>query len=156
MEIVIGLGEIATSNDTRDVIKTYALASCVGVTVYSPQKKIGGMIHIVLPKPLDNQTVNSKQGYYATTGIRELLRRFYYQYGCLKSELIVNIFGGSYAEGSNDLFKVGKRNLEETYKVLDSMNINYTSVDVGDMYSRTIQLEIKTGNVEITRQPMKL
>jgi chemotaxis protein CheD len=156
MEIVIGLGEIATSNNTEDVIKTYALASCVGVTVYSPLKKVGGMIHIVLPKPLDNQVVNSKQGYYASTGIRELLRQTSSKYGCLNSELVVNIFGGSYSDGSKDIFKVGKRNLEETYKVLDSMNINYTSVDVGDMYSRTIQLEIKTGNVEITRQPMKL
>jgi len=46
---IIGIGEYAISSSEDDIIKTYALASCVGLVVYNPIAKIVGMVHIALP-----------------------------------------------------------------------------------------------------------
>ncbi|TVY01022.1 hypothetical protein [Paenibacillus cremeus] len=67
---VVGLGEIACSNNEEDTIITYALSSCVAVTAYCPINKVAGMIHIVLPKPNSEKDERHRPGYYATTGAR--------------------------------------------------------------------------------------
>ena len=66
---VIGIGEMSISTDINDTIKTFALASCVGVTAYSSVKKVGGMIHIVLPTPSIIEKSNRRCCYYESTGI---------------------------------------------------------------------------------------
>jgi chemotaxis protein CheD len=156
MNLVIGLGEYAISNDTNATIKTYALASCVGVTVYSPFKRVGGMAHIVLPRPFDNHFINPKPAYYASTGIPLLINKMLNDYKCFKSELIVQIYGGANSVNENDLFRVGKKNLDEVFRLLDNMNINKTVIDIGESYSRTIELDIGTGNVNLSRQLLKI
>ena len=65
MEHVVGLGEIVVSGSEEDIIKTFALASCVAVTVYSPSNKVAGMIHIVLPHPYDSKDYEERPGYFA-------------------------------------------------------------------------------------------
>ena len=46
MDKIVGIGEYAISNRREDIIKTFALASCVAVTAYSPSKGVAGMVHI--------------------------------------------------------------------------------------------------------------
>jgi chemotaxis protein CheD len=43
--VVVGISDYQTSNRTDDVIITYSLGSCIGLTVYDPVTKVGGMIH---------------------------------------------------------------------------------------------------------------
>ncbi len=38
-DIIIGIGEIAVSNKPGDIIKTYALGSCVAVIMYDKEHK---------------------------------------------------------------------------------------------------------------------
>ena len=69
MELVVGLGEIVVSGREEDKIKTFALASCVAVTAYSPLKKVAGMIHIVLPHSFDLRDYKERPGYFAESGL---------------------------------------------------------------------------------------
>ena len=41
----IGIGELVTSNDPEAVIVTYSLGSCIGLAIYDPVLRIGGMMH---------------------------------------------------------------------------------------------------------------
>ena len=45
----MGIGEYAFSDDSNEIIKTLSLGSCIGLTFYCPYKKVGCMVHIVLP-----------------------------------------------------------------------------------------------------------
>ncbi|PJA26451.1 MAG: chemotaxis protein CheD, partial [candidate division Zixibacteria bacterium CG_4_9_14_3_um_filter_46_8] len=47
--IVVGISEMKISNSTEDILITYSLGSCIGVSMYDPVSKIGGMIHYMLP-----------------------------------------------------------------------------------------------------------
>ena len=47
--VVIGLAELAVSNNPNAVLTTYSLGSCLGVAVYDPVAKVGGLMHAMLP-----------------------------------------------------------------------------------------------------------
>ncbi len=65
MERIVGMGEYVVTDREEDVIRTFALASCVAVTVYSPRRKTAGMIHVVLPAPLSHTDERERPGYFA-------------------------------------------------------------------------------------------
>lgn len=46
---VIGIGELAASNEPGAVIKTFALGSCVAITLLDPPTRTVGMAHVALP-----------------------------------------------------------------------------------------------------------
>ena len=37
------------STNADDTLITYALGSCLGITVWDPVTKVGGMLHVMLP-----------------------------------------------------------------------------------------------------------
>ena len=47
--IVVGVGDMAVSNNTNMTISTYALGSCVGIVAFDPFVNVGGILHIMLP-----------------------------------------------------------------------------------------------------------
>jgi chemotaxis protein CheD len=152
MEMIIGLGDMAISNQIGDVLKTYALSTCVGVTVYSPVRKVAGMAHIVLPSPYSNIPEVSKPAYYATKGIPILINRICREYGCLKKELTISLFGGAESNNTEDVFKVGNRNLMMIKQLLNQMKMNYQLIDTGGTFSRTIEMDVFSGKVKVTKR----
>jgi chemotaxis protein CheD len=48
--IVVGVGELAIAEHPQ-VLVTQALGSCVGVVLWDPVRRAGGMAHIMLPAP---------------------------------------------------------------------------------------------------------
>ncbi|MGD1820076.1 MAG: chemotaxis protein CheD [Pleomorphochaeta sp.] len=156
MDIIIGIGEYKISNNPEDVLKTMALASCVGITFYSPIKKIAGMIHIALPFP-NKSTINiDKPSYFATTGIPIIVNNMTKEYGCLKSELSVQIFGGANSINEKDFFKIGRKNIESVKNVLNEMNLKVDNTDVGGYVSRTLLMDVYSGDINVLTQPIKI
>jgi chemotaxis protein CheD len=155
MERTIGLGEIVVSNCLDDVLKTYALSSCVGVTVYSQSKRVAGMAHIVLPTPYENIEEVAQPAYYATKGVPLLINHVCHEYGCLKKDLSINLFGGADSKKANDVFMVGRRNLTMVKQILEYMKLNYQLVDTGGNQSRTIEMDVFSGKIKVTRRPLR-
>ena len=48
-DLIVGISDIKISNASDDVIITYALGSCIGISVYDPVAKVGGLLHYMLP-----------------------------------------------------------------------------------------------------------
>lgn len=155
MDLVIGIGEFVVSNDLVDKIKTYALASCVAMTAYCSTKKTGGMVHIALPFP-GGHSEEYSPGYYASTGIPLLLDKLFKEYGCKKSDIKVQLYGGANSIHEKDVFNIGKRNLETVTKLLSEMGIRIEAAEVGGTVSRTIEMDIATGEVKISTQPINI
>ncbi len=57
-----------------DAITTLGLGSCVGVVLYDSNKKIAGLVHVMLPdsKKINN---NENKAKFADTGIDEMIRQ---------------------------------------------------------------------------------
>lgn len=156
MELIVGLGEYIVSNKEDDIIKTFALASCVAVTAYSPAKKVAGMIHVVLPSPLNIKDQAERPGYFAETGIPLLVNKMCKEYGCLKGELQIHIYGGADSTRNNDFFNVGRRNISTVISILADTGLSVHMADVSGEESRTLTMEVKTGTVKVSRQPIKI
>lgn len=156
MEIAIGLGEYAVSDRENDIIKTFALASCVAVTAYSHVKKVAGMIHIVLPYPMDTNAKAKQPGYFAVTGIPMLLKKMVQDYSCMAGELRIHIYGGADSIRDNDVFKVGKKNIEAVVSTLSDLGLSVHKSELGGNVSRTLIMDVKTGTVKIHRQPIMI
>ena len=155
MNIIIGIGEYAVSNKKADVLKTFALSSCVGVTMYCPKKYVAGMIHIALPNHTIGTSI-SKPGHYASLGIPLLLDKMNREFGCKKNDLVIQIFGGANSLYVNDNFLIGKRNLNAITKLLHKMELKYSVREVGGHISRTLEMDVATGHIRIYSQPINI
>lgn len=157
MKRVVGIGEYIISDRLDDVIKTYALGSCVGLTIYSPIKKVAGMAHIVLPESSVNreESVN-RPGYFADTAIPLLINKMCNSYGCSKENLIVNIFGGAQSVIKDDIFNIGKKNVSAVMNVLKTNNIKCNFTQTGGCFSRTLEIDVATGEPKVYSNAMKI
>lgn len=153
---VVGIGEYTISDDESDILKTYALASCVALIVYCPRKKVLGMAHVVLPSSLNRVTEQKGNGYFADLAVPIVLEKILGHYKCNKSEIVVRLYGGARSKRKNDFFNIGARNIEAISKILDSYNINFDSTETGGLISRTVEAEVSTGNVKIDVKPINI
>src|SRR4051794_4616024 len=48
-QIVVDVGDLKVTNVPEAILATYALGSCVGVSVYDPHARVGGLLHCQLP-----------------------------------------------------------------------------------------------------------
>ena len=71
--IKVGMADLNICK-SPDMITTLGLGSCVGITLYDPVTKIGGLAHVMLPDSTQIRN-NSNIAKFADTGIDELLRR---------------------------------------------------------------------------------
>lgn len=145
----IGIGGFSVSRDREDTLKTYALASCVAVTAYSPVRRVAGLIHIALPAADSILEQKARPAYYARTGIPLLIDTICVRYGCLKGELKIDVFGGANSIRQDDRFQIGRRNLEEVEYQLNRLQMKYHAKEVGGTVSRTVEIEVATGTVRI-------
>ncbi len=154
MDLIVGMGKFIVTDAEDAVLRTFALASCVAVTAYSPLKKVAGMIHIVLPAPLCDRDVIIRPGYFAKTGVPLLIDAMYRQYGCSKEELQVQIYGGAESMLRLDIYSIGKKNIDTVKKSLSEIGLTIQKTDLRGNVSRSISMEAKTGLVVIHRQPI--
>ncbi|MCR3921140.1 MAG: chemotaxis protein CheD [Firmicutes bacterium] len=155
MDIVIGIGEYAFSNRKIDKLKTFALSSCVAITAYCPKKTVAGMVHIALPSPGCNGDALTRPGYYATTGVPILINAMRSQFGCVQSDLNIQLYGGAKSI-RNDVFNIGERNIEVVKAILAKLNIRSAKEDLGGTRSRTLEMDVETGNIRVFSQPLQI
>jgi chemotaxis protein CheD len=154
MELVAGMGEYVVSDRAEDVIRTFALASCVAVTAYSSVKRAAGMVHVVLPTPLDDKDRVTRPAYFAETGIPLLISAMCRKYGCRKEELVIQMYGGADSPQNQDIYNVGRKNIDAAKRALALLGLTARKSDLRGSQSRTITLDVRTGRVEVQRQPI--
>ena len=132
-----------------DVLVTYSLGSCVGVTIYDPQVRVGGMIHCMLPlSNIDLQKAQRTPAMFVDTGIPALFEAAY-RLGARNERIILKVAGASRILDEKGTFRIGDRNYATLRKILWKNNILIAAQDVGGNISRTMYLEIGTGRVII-------
>ena len=151
---IVGMGELVVTDKEEDILRTFALASCVAVTVYSPERKTAGMIHVVLPFPLDSKDRKERPGYFAETGIPLLIDKMCNEYRCRKEELLIHMYGGADSMRNHDIYRVGNKNIDAVKNILMKMGLPVCKADLRGNESRSLVMEVKTGSVEVYRQPL--
>ena len=137
------------SNDPDVVLMTYSLGSCLGVAVYDPGVRVGGLIHIMLPDSSIEHGGVKNPFKYVDSGI-PLFFKECYKLGAVKHRMIVKIAGCASILDSSDFFSIGKRNLAAVRKLFWKNGVMIAGEDVGGSMSRTMKLNMSDGTVEIS------
>ena len=145
--IVVGVADMKVSGNIDDVLITHALGSCIGVAVYDPMVKVGGLLHFMLPdSSLDSKKAKKKPAMFADTGI-PLLFKSCYKLGAEKKRIIVKIAGGARILDDANYFRIGQKNITALRKMFWRNNILIDGEDTGKNYNRTVEAHISTGRI---------
>ncbi|HMF79436.1 MAG TPA: chemotaxis protein CheD [Bryobacteraceae bacterium] len=149
MNVVIGVADCHVSNDTADVLITYALGSCVAVAIYDPLSKVGGLLHFMLPEGSSDASQGGKNPYmFADSGI-PLLFLEAYEKGAEKRRLRVRVAGGAQVMDPNGVFNIGKRNCVAVRKILWKAGVMVHGEEIGGTAARTVRLAIDSGRFHV-------
>ena len=147
--IKVGMADLNVCKNP-DIITTLGLGSCIGIALYDPVTKIGGLAHIMLPDSTKMRN-NSNIAKFADTGIEELLKRVIKE-GASKTRLVAKIAGGAKmfeVSGLSDIGNVGLRNAEASKAKLKELGIRLVAEDTGLNYGRTVELHCDMGEYYI-------
>ncbi len=148
-KVVVGVGDVAVSNNPNVVISTFALGSCVGIVVYDSAMKVGGLIHIMLPdSSLSPDKAQKQPAMFADTGIPLMFRNLM-GLKAERSRMKAFVGGGASVISGSDMFKIGERNIAAVKKIINTIGISVVKADLGGVNNRTVHLNVGTGEVSL-------
>jgi len=148
--VKVGMADIGVAAGGA-VLKTTGLGSCVGLTLFDPERHVAGMAHIMLPNSEIAREGQINIAKYADTSIPELLARMQ-RLGADRRRIVAKLAGGAQMfafAGGSDSLRIGPRNVESTKHELGRLAIPVAAEDTGGNYGRTIELDSASGILTI-------
>lgn len=149
MIVVIGVADCCVTSDPSAVLVTYALGSCVGVSIYDPVAHVGGLLHFMLPSaPPGSAEAGKSPWMFADLGIPMLFREAYQQ-GAQKNRLRVCAAGGARVMDESGAFNIGQRNCLALRKILWKAGVMLHAEDTGGVLARTMRFDVGSGRISL-------
>jgi chemotaxis protein CheD len=127
------------------------LGSCVAVTLWHPQRQIGGMCHFLLPSRARDTSMpyDGRYGEEAIGVMVDCLLRA----GTRPEEYEAHLYGGADTMPDHVGVKlnVGERNIEMGWSLIEHHGFQLMAVDVGDEVPRNVSMDMLTGQVDMRR-----
>lgn len=147
--IKVGMADLKTGK-APDILTTLGLGSCIGIALWDPTTKIGGLAHVMLPDSTKIRN-NSNIAKFADTGIAELVRQMEAM-GVPRKRLVAKIAGGARmfeVSGSTSVGNIGEKNALASKQKLQELGIPILAEDTGLNYGRTVELNCENGDYVI-------
>ncbi|MCH7909367.1 MAG: chemotaxis protein CheD [Candidatus Hydrogenedentes bacterium] len=95
MKHVVGVSDMKVSANLEDVLVTYSLGSCIGLTLYDQDAQIGGMVHTMLPLARKNpERAKTCPAMFTDSGVMALIQELL-NLGASKQNLVARAAGGA-------------------------------------------------------------
>ncbi|MBD3243363.1 MAG: chemotaxis protein CheD [Chitinivibrionales bacterium] len=158
MTVQVGISEMCVSDNTNEVLVTYSLGSCVGLSLYDPVLRLGGLIHCMLPSSkADPVKASATPAMFVDTGVSALLQRMFDR-GAQRRRLIAKVAGCAKLLDEKGFFRIGERNYTMVRKLLWTNGVLIAAEDIGGARARSMYLNIATGETTInsngSRRPL--
>jgi chemotaxis protein CheD len=147
--IRVGMADYKVGKSPATLI-SYGLGSCIGVSLYDPQLKVGGLLHIMLPDSKQARA-SDNPAKFADTGLPLMLKDVL-ALGASKSRLVAKLAGGAQMfafQNATDVMRVGSRNAEAVKKLLQANGIKIIAEDTGGTYGRTVSIDLTNGSYKV-------
>ena len=149
MKQIVGVADMKVSKNPAESIVTFSLGSCIGLVIYDPAVKVGGILHYMLPdSPIDKDKAVARPYMFADSGIPRLFKAAY-QLGAVKNRMKVYVAGGAEILDQKGFFNIGKRNYMALKKMFFKNNVMINNQNVGGNTNRTVRVEIATGDIYV-------
>lgn len=147
--LVIGISDCQVSAEPDSELVTYALGSCIAVSVWDPLRRIAGLLHFMLPESsMDAQKAEANPCMFADSGIERLVKAAC-EKGADRRRLVVRLARGAQVLDPQGVFNIGKRNYQAARKMLWKYGMLIASEAVGGEVSRTVRLTAESGRLRV-------
>lgn len=149
-ELKVKMADLVVSK-APNTLSTLGLGSCLGITLYDPAKKVGGLAHVMLPD-INAVKIRTNKAKFVNTAIEEILKEMI-DLGANKKNIEAKIIGGAHMFGfvkSNILLNVGERNINKAREELERRGVKIVGEDVGWDYGRSVFFNLADGSVKVS------
>lgn len=155
-DIEVHMGDIAVGKDANNLIAS-GIGSCLVITLYDPQQKIGALAHAMLPPhsraaPVrrslsEGGSRGKRDTKYIDIAIEEMLKKLLAQ-GARREKLEAKIVGGAnmFSAFTSD---IGKESVLSTKEKLKEEGINLVGESVGGSQGRSVEFSSASGLVTV-------
>lgn len=129
------------------------LGSCVGITLWHPARRLGGMCHFLLPRrPQERRTGQARDARFGDEAL-EILCEQIARHGTRTQDYVAHLYGGAdtLPDAAGVKFNIGERNIEFAWQLVDQHGFQLDGVDVGEHVPRTVELKLASGEVSMRR-----
>lgn len=149
VSIVVGVSDVKVSADPDEVLITYALGSCIGVSLHDPFAKVAGLLHYQLPSSTaDPARALERPCMYADSGMKVLLTELS-RMGATQRCLRVRLAGAAKMLNDSMFFDIGRRNHVAIRKIIFQLGMLIDSEHVGGTAPRTMVVKVCDGSLTI-------
>lgn len=130
------------------VLTSHGFGSCVGIVLYDPLTRLGGLAHTLLPEQRPGM-VTDRPGKFVPLAARGMLDELV-ALGAARERIEARICGGAhmFQPPPEDLSRtIGARNVAAARTVLQELGVKLVSEDVGGNFGRTLEFDLATGKV---------
>ena len=143
--VVVGMGDYRTSSNPLEILVTYSLGSCLGVSAYDPKAGVGGLLHFMLPDSgINPDKAKTQPAMFSDSGLAVFLGELS-ALGASRKTLQVKLAGGSKVLKDGEFFDIGRRNVLAAKKLLWKYNLPVSAEETGGDGSRTLRLRMGDG-----------
>ena len=146
IEVTMGGGAVTTA---PHVILSSGLGSCVVLTLYDTERKLGGLAHIMLP---DSGSLNGYHPPYqcADTAIATLIKELQTMRASPR-HMVAKLVGGAKMFLSSDDFGpgIGGQNIISIKCILKRRRIPVIAENTGGNYGRNVEFYLDSGKVMV-------
>lgn len=145
----VGISEFRVAQ-APTVLVTYGLGSCLGIALYDPALRLGGLAHTLLPRSRPG-IVETRQTKFVDRSIH-LMAEELVRLGAGEERITARIFGGA------NMFEplhspatagIGERNAQTARETLQTLGIELQAEDVGGSHGRTVEFDLASGEVRV-------
>lgn len=142
---VVWVSDMGISDNPADVLITYSLGSCIGLTLFDPEVRVGGLLHSMLAlSRMDKAKAEANPCMFTDTGATRLIQAVL-DMGASKKRLVAKLAGAAAPLDTHNSFQIGERNYTVLRKVLWKNGILIAGEDVGGRSPRTMSLYMDSG-----------
>lgn len=141
----VGIGDAVVGRAGDGALAAFGLGSCVGLAVWDPVTRIGGLAHFMLPS--GSRTGNPVK--YIDTGLAWFLAALA-KAGALPRRSQYKAAGGAAMFlGVSGSLEVGRRNATALSDALADAGLRLTAHELGGSVGRSIELNLTTGDLSV-------
>ena len=145
----VGIADMAASSNPNTEIVSYSLGSCLGITMYDPVARAGGLLHVLLPSSTIHPAKAALHPFmFLDTGLPRLLKAVL-ALGATSPRLQIKAAGGAQFLRDEALFNIGHRNISALTEWIAASGLRVLRQDVGGHSSRTVRLDLSSGDLWI-------
>ncbi len=147
--VTVGMAELVVRQDENLLLTTLPLGAGLGVAIYDPTLRVGGLLHCLLPdSAVDAECAGTHPGMFLDTGLADLLARAQ----ALKSKLEnlrIYVAGGGEILDDSEFLNLGKCNRDALARLLTKFGLSLQGGDLGGLDNCSLQLNLATGEVRL-------